>query len=89
MKNFLSIEKFKELKILFVLEILILLMLTTLITVNKPNINYWDYRALLVSIIVWGFSSIVDKEKYWNLATLLGLGFFMYLSWWVIFNLLS
>ena len=87
MKNFLSIEKFQELKVLFILEILMGLLLTMLISVNKFDINYWDWRAFIISIGIWGLSSIVDKEKYWNLATLLGNGSFMYLLWWFVFNL--
>ena len=87
MKNFLSIEKFKELKVLFILEILMGLLLTMLISVNKFDINYWDWKAFVISIGIWVLSSIMDKEKYWNLATLLGTGSFMYLLWWFVFNL--
>lgn len=87
MKKFLSIENFKELKVLFILEILIVLLLTMLISVNKFDINYWDWKAFVISIGIWSLSSIMDKEKYWNLATLLGTGSFMYLFWWFVFNL--
>jgi len=88
MKNFLSIEKFKELSVLFILEILIVLLLSMLINVNNFEIGYWDLKAFVVSIGIWTLSSIVDKEKYLNLATLLGTGFIMYLFWWFVFNLL-
>jgi hypothetical protein len=87
MKKFLSIEKFQELKVLFTLEIIMGLILIMLICVNKFDINYWDWRALLISIGIWSLSSIVDKEKYFNFATLLGTGSFMYLIWWFVFNL--
>lgn len=87
MKKFLSIENFKELKVLFILEILMGLLLTMLISVNKFDINYWDWRAFVISIGIWSLSSILDKEKYLNLATLIGTGSFMYLLWWFIFNL--
>lgn len=87
MKKFFSIEKFQELKVLFILEILMGLLLTMLISVNKFDINYWDWKAFIISIGIWSLSSIVDKEKYWNLATLLGTGSFMYLFWWLVFNL--
>lgn len=88
MKNFLSIEKFKELRVLFILEIIMLLLLSMLISVNKFDINYWDWKAFTMSIGIWVLSSIIDKEKYCNLATLLGIGCFMYLLWWFVFNLL-
>lgn len=87
MKNFLSIEKFKELKVLFILEILMGLLLVMLIKINKFNLNYWSLKALILSILIWCLSSIFDKERYWNLATLLGIGSYMYLCWWFIFNL--
>lgn len=88
MKKFLSIEKFKELKFLFILEFIMGLLLTMLISVNKFDINYWDWRAFTVSIGIWTLSSIVDKENSFNLATLLGIGSFMYLLWWFTFNVL-
>ncbi len=84
MKNFLSIEKFKELKVLFILEILMVLLLAMLISVNKFNVNYWDWRSFVISISIWTLSSILDKEKYLNLATLLATGVFMYMIWWFI-----
>lgn len=68
-------------------KILIGLLLTMLISVNKFDINYWDWKAFITSIGIWSLSSIVDKEKSWNLATLLGTGSFMYLLWWFVFNL--
>lgn len=87
MKKFFSIEQFKDMMVLFILEIIIGLLLTMLISVNKFDINYWDWRAFLISISIWLISSAVDKEKYWNLATLIGTCSFMYLIWWFIFNL--
>lgn len=87
MKNFFSIEKFQELKVLFILEIIIGLLLTMLISVNKFDINYFNWKAFIISIGIWSLSSIFDKEKYWNLATLLGTGSVMYLLWWFVFNL--
>lgn len=88
MKNFLSIDKFKELKVLFILEFILVFLLTMLISVNKPYINYWDWKAFVISVGTWVLYSLVDKEVYWNLATLLGTGSFMYLIWWFVFNVL-
>lgn len=88
MKKFLSIDKFKELMPLFIMEIIIGLLVTMLVTVNKIEMNYWDSRAFTLSIIIWVLSSIVDKEKSWNLATLLGIGSFMYFLWLFILNVL-
>jgi hypothetical protein len=87
MKDFLSIEKFKELRVLFILEVLIAVLIAMLISVNKLDINYWDIKAFVIAIGIWTLSSIVDKQTYLNLATLLATGSFMYLIWWIIFNL--
>lgn len=87
MKNFFSIEKFKELQVLFILEIFMAWLLTILISLNKSEINYWDWRAFVISISLWGFCSIIDKKTYWNLATLLGIVVFLYLLWWFVLNL--
>ena len=83
MKKFLSIEKFKEVKVLFILGILMALFITMML--NNSNVNYWNWKAFVMSIGIWTLSSIVDKEKYLNLATLLATGFFMYLFWCLIF----
>jgi hypothetical protein len=60
MKNFLSIEKFKELRVLFILEIIMLLLLSMLISVNKFDINYWDWKAFT---ILTGTPEIFKCEK--------------------------
>jgi hypothetical protein len=86
MKNFLSIEKFKECKVLFIIEIFILLDLILLFKVNNLNINLWNWKAFVLSIIIWSLSTIMDKKTYFNLATLLGTSFFMYLFWFFVFN---
>lgn len=88
MKKFLSIDKFKELMPLFIIEIILGLLVTMIVTVNKIEMNYWDSRAFILSIIIWVLSSIADKEKSWNLATLLGIGSFMYFLWLFILNVL-
>lgn len=87
MKDFLSIEKFKEVKVFLVLEICMSLLIIMLISVNNYNIIYWNWKAFMLSFFIWILSSIIDTEKYWNLATLIGVGFFMYLMWWYIFNI--
>lgn len=86
MKNFLSVEKFKECKVLFIIEIFILLDLILLFKVNNLNVNLWDWKAFILSIIIWSLSTIMDKKTYFNLATLLGTSFFMYLFWFFVFN---
>lgn len=77
MKKFLSLESFKELKVLFIIEVIMTVLLTLLIIVNKSDIKCWNWKAFAISIGIWCLSSI--------LATLLGTGFIMYLLWWFIF----
>jgi hypothetical protein len=85
MKKFI-IDGFKELKVLFILEILLILSITMLIRVNKFDINYWNWKAFVMSFSIWVLSSIIDKKSF-NLGTLLGTVSFMYLIWWFVFNL--
>lgn len=87
MKNFLSIEKFKELKVLFILEILIALLVYMLISVNKFHLNYFDWKAFVISISIWIISCIGDKKKYLNLAALIALVPFFYACFWAMFNI--
>lgn len=84
MKSFLFIEKFKELKALFILEIITSLLLAVLIKRNDLDINYWNWKAFAVSR---DLSFPLDNERCWSLATLIGTGPFVYLLWWFIFNL--
>jgi len=87
MKKFLSIQKFKEIKVLFILEIIIALLFSMLIQLNNWNINYFDWKALSLSFFIWILSSKLDNEKYFNLATLIGVGIFMYTCFWLMFNI--
>jgi hypothetical protein len=87
MKNFFSIEKFIGLTVLLILEFVLLATLMMLTSVDRFGINYWNWKAFIISICIWVLCSIVDKEKYFNLATLLGNGSFAYLLWWFVFNL--
>ena len=87
MKNFLSIEKFKELKVLFILEFIILLLIIMLNSVQKIDVNYWNSLAFTISISIWVLSSIVDKKTYFNLAILLGTGSFMYFFWLIVLKI--
>lgn len=47
MKKFFSLQQFKDLKILFILEILMLFLISILIYVNKLNINFFDLKAFI------------------------------------------
>lgn len=87
MKEFFSIKSFKEIKVLFILEFIMGLLLAMLISINKSSINYWSWKAFLITIMTWLLSSALDKEKYWNLGTLIIAGSFLYLLWWFVFNL--
>lgn len=79
MKNFLSIEKFKELKLLFVLETIMALLIYMLISINNFHITYLNWKAFVISIFIWLISSFLDKKKYLNLATFIALvPFFMF-----------
>ena len=50
MKKFLSIDKFKELMPLFIIEIILGSLVTMLVTLNKIEMNYWDSRAFILSM---------------------------------------
>lgn len=89
MKKFLSIQKFKEIKILFILELILILNISLIIynTNNNFNINYFDWKALSLSLFIWLLSSFLDKERYFNFATLIGTGVVMYTCFWTMFNI--
>lgn len=88
MKQFLSIQKFKELQVLFYLEVVIASLLALLISINNFHPDYWDARAFSISFGIWILSSLLESERIFNLATLLAVGSFSYLIFWFVFNLL-
>jgi len=96
MKNFISVEYFKELKILFILEFLIILFGSILLRTpgmveffEINDVSLFNPYALLISLLIWGLSSLLDKKLYFNLATLLGTGFITYGSFWFMFEIMS
>ena len=86
MKEFLSIEKFKELGALFIIEIIIAILASFLIHITNWSFNYFDWNALCILLFIWLLSSKLDKEKYFNLATLIGTGTFSYACFWFMLN---
>jgi hypothetical protein len=86
MKNFLSIENFKDVKGLLIFEVIIGLILL-LISANNPDIDFWDWRALVVSVSIIALNVIADRENFWNIATILSIIPFSYLISWFIFKL--
>lgn len=46
----------------------------------------FDWRAFIIVILIWALSSLVNKEKYFNLATLIGTSYFFYILFWFILN---
>jgi hypothetical protein len=82
MKKFFSIEKFKELKVLFILESIMTLLVIMLVNVNELDLTYFDWMPFTLSIIIWSLCSLIDKNKYFNLATLIATGIFMYSIFW-------
>jgi len=95
-KQFISIEHFKDLKVLFILEFLILGMLILLcqtpdyqkfITLNQLTI--FNPFALLATIFSYCLSTCIDPEKYFNLATLISVGSFTYGCFWFMFELMT
>lgn len=90
MKQFFSLTYFKELKVLLILELLMLLDLTFLLYFNEVKLDLlFNLPALLITLSIWGLSSLIDKEKYFNLATLIATGFITYLVFWFMFNIMK
>ena len=89
MKQFFSLTYFKELKVLLILELLMLLDLTFLLYFNEVKLDLFSLSALLTTLSIWGLSSLIDKEKYFNLATLIATGFMAYIVFWFMFNIIK
>jgi hypothetical protein len=86
-KGFFSSEKFEEIMPLLVFEGLLILLLVVLMYRNNLTMP-WSTSSFVLSLVVWGLSSVVDPERYFNLASLLGLIPFFYLLWWMAFHVI-
>lgn len=95
LKHFFSLKFFKELKILFILESLMLIFGYGLL--NSPSvrsfmienqISYFNLFAALITLFIWTLSCVIDPKKYFNLATFVATGFFSYGVFWFMFELL-
>lgn len=95
-KNFFSLQYFSELKVLFILEFIILLL--GIMLINTPsaklfiadnNLSIFNIFAFLFTLLVYSLSCMVDPKKYFNLATLIVTGTFTYGCFWFMLELLS
>lgn len=89
MKQFFSLTYFKELKVLLILELLLLLDLSFLFYLNEAKLDLFNLHAFLVTLSIWGLCSFLDKEKYFNFASLIATGFITYLVFWFMFNIIK
>ena len=95
LKHFFSLEFFKELKLLLILESILALIGCGLITtpsaqamIQEQGITPFNLFAFLTTLFIWVLSCVVDPKKYFNLATLIATGFMCYLSFWFMFEVL-
>jgi hypothetical protein len=95
-KQFLSVDHFKELKVIFFLEIIILVLLMGIVQdpgiqklILKLDLQIFNPFAFVISIVTWVISSYLDKERYFNLATLILNLTFLYGCYWSMFELMS
>jgi hypothetical protein len=93
--NFFSKSHFKDLKILFILEFIIIMLLFMLI--NTPSsklfiinndLKIFNIFAFLFTLFVGSISSLTNPKEYFNLASIISGGLFTYGGFWVMFELL-
>lgn len=95
-RQFISIENFKDLKILFILEFLILGMLILLCQtpeyqrfIISHELRIFNPFALLITFLTYSLSTLMDPQRYFNLATIISIGSFLYGCFWVMWELFS
>ena len=86
MKKFFSLVSYKQLKLLLFLEALILIL--GLVLTRHMHLNYFNFSALIISIIIYGFCVLLDKKTYFDFFTLIATVFFTYEINWFIFTFL-
>ena len=99
MKNtnkFFSMEHFKELKFLLILEIVIISLVSILVLLpqNKAfielnNITLFSPLTLLLSFMIWLITSVIDPVKYFNFAAFIISIFFSYWCFWFMSEIMT
>ena len=91
LKHFFSLEFFKELKVLLIIEFIIILLGWALLNtpsvhtvILEQDIKPFNLLAFLTTLFIWVLSCVADTKKYFNLATLIATGFMCYLSFWYL-----
>lgn len=88
MKQFFSIKAFKENRIFYIFfSILGLLFIGISNSSDFPHLEYFDWRALVIALFVWGLSSLLDKRLYFNFWCFLTSTIFAYWAFWFMFLL--
>jgi apolipoprotein N-acyltransferase len=87
MKNFFDLKYFKEIKVLLILELILALLLIFLHYNVTPIPSLWNKNALIIAFFIVGLSIGADPKTYNNLGTIFGVGFFLYMVWWIIFTI--
>lgn len=87
MKNFFSIEYLKQVWVILFLEMLMIMIGVSLINLNNLPVSFFNMNALIVAGSILLISSLLDRVKYFNFWTLFVFGNFIYICWWVIFEL--
>lgn len=95
LKNFLSVYYFKELKDLIIIEIVMILLLSLLITtpeyqsfIQIKGLTFFNPFALGFTLLTYCLSCAVDPEKYFNLATFIFVNLFTYGCFWFMFEVM-
>ena len=94
--NFFCKSYFKELKVLFILEFLILIIGTMLINttdlkefIEINDVKAFNIFAFLFTLFAHSMSCFIDPKKYFNLATIISVGIFTYGCFWFMFEILD
>jgi hypothetical protein len=87
MKNFFSIKHLKEVAFLLFLESLMIILCLTMIYRNDVPVSLFNLNALIVSGAILIICSLLDSIKYFNFWVFLSVGTFIYMCFWVLFEL--
>lgn len=90
MKKFFSFQSIKDNKAIFIMFAIIMLLGIGLISSPSfPEINYFSLKALIIASAVWGFCSLADREKYFNIGAMAVSFLFGYGIFWFLFEVLG
>lgn len=86
MKEFFKIKDSAVL-VIIILELILVILGLTLINLNNLPVSLFNPNSFIIACTIWGISALLDKKTYYTFWDFLATIGFVYICFWVLFEL--